>query len=450
MKPQLTVNRVTRQQANTLVHLLQSNNIDKHRRIIDEFCNQLRQLQLCDVNVLCDVVSKYSSAPVKDLIKILSEAFNLNLKKRKQQSQHKTQNSIHETIQLLSSGSLSVSQTRCSAQSTQINKSSIVNKEKTSPFSLRGQYSTAELIAMQISKMALGSKMQVCQKQYYNVYLKYWQSILQNILKQYKMKPVKRFVKDKVTENSDYLQQQEQIAQEKLLKIQNLRTKKENLIKEMTEKGIPVVMDNGSIEVVAILDMSGSMSNLTSDTINGFNSYLAELSQQDCPVFVTLVLFNTIVKTIYSHVNAKLCSQLSTDIYIPDNCTALLDAIGTSITNINIPSQPKLRPHKVTFFICTDGLENASTHFSKSKIKQLITERSDWEFIFAGANMDAFAAGEELGFKTENIANIDNDSLGQKTVFQVMAKKQMKKKCCNYEDETVQKMYEKQALMNKK
>ncbi|CAL6099475.1 von_Willebrand factor type A domain-containing protein [Hexamita inflata] len=449
MKPQLTVNRVTRQQAKTLVHLLQSNNIDKHRRIIDEFCNQLRQLQLCDVNVLCDVVSKYSSAPVKDLIKILSEAFNLNLKKRKQQSQHKTQNSIHETIQLLSSGSLSVSQTRFSAQSTPTKNSSIVNREKTSPFSLRGQYSTAELIAMQISKMVLRSKIQVCQKQYYNVYLKYWQSVLQNILKQYKMKPVKRFVKDKVTENSDYLQQQEQIAQEKLQKIQNLRTKKENLIKEMTEKGIPVVMDNGSIEVVAILDMSGSMFDLTSDTINGFNSYLSELSQQDCPVYVTLVLFNTSVQIVYSHVDAKLCPQLSTDIYIPDNCTALLDAIGTSITNLSIPTQPKLRPHKVTFFICTDGLENASTYFSKPQIKQLISER-DWEFIFAGANMDAFAAGEELGFKTENIANIDGDSLGQKTVFQVMAKKQMKKKCSFGEEETVQKMYNKQALMNKK
>jgi len=47
--------------------------------------------------------------------------------------------------------------------------------------------------------------------------------------------------------------------------------------------------------------------------------------------------------------------------------TALLDAFGTTIINLN-----KKTDNKVLFVITTDGLENASRIYKKDQIKEMI------------------------------------------------------------------------------
>ena len=153
------------------------------------------------------------------------------------------------------------------------------------------------------------------------------------------------------------------------------------------------------MEVVAVLDMSGSMAPLAADTIGGFNAYMEEMKLQNMEVRVTLVLFNTKSKTVYSHVAAKKVKPLTNKQYKPADGTALRDALGDAILNMrkHVGSQKEdQKPGFVSFFIQTDGEENSSTRFSASELKKMITQAQDeekWNFVFAGANIDAFSVG---------------------------------------------------------
>jgi uncharacterized protein YegL len=87
-------------------------------------------------------------------------------------------------------------------------------------------------------------------------------------------------------------------------------------------------------EVVAILDMSGSMQSLTQDTIGGFNTYLQELQKMEKLVRITLITFNTGNEIVWNHVNVKECQNITQQIYHPNGGTALTDAMGTAIANM--------------------------------------------------------------------------------------------------------------------
>ncbi|CAL6028235.1 von_Willebrand factor type A domain-containing protein [Hexamita inflata] len=181
------------------------------------------------------------------------------------------------------------------------------------------------------------------------------------------------------------------------------------------------------IEVVAILDMSGSMQGIANDTIGGFNAYVSELSKQEQEVRITLLTFNTQNQLIWQHKNVKTCGAIDNQIYSPNGWTALVDALGTAIQNmqmhISVTNEGE-KPGKVSFFVSTDGEENSSRQFSKEQVQKMVTKATEdekLEFIFAGANIDAFAAGQALGFQAKNIANIENDGIGQRAMYQAMA-----------------------------
>lgn len=59
------------------------------------------------------------------------------------------------------------------------------------------------------------------------------------------------------------------------------------------------------MEIVAVLDMSGSMEPLENDTIGGFNAYVNEMKQQQIEVRMTLIVFNVNSRTVYAHVPIK-------------------------------------------------------------------------------------------------------------------------------------------------
>ncbi|CAL6028051.1 von_Willebrand factor type A domain-containing protein [Hexamita inflata] len=227
-------------------------------------------------------------------------------------------------------------------------------------------------------------------------------------------------------------------------------------------------MKEDLIEVIAILDVSGSMFPIMNDTIGGFNAYLQELASQDQEIIITLILFSNQSRIIIERQNVKSCIQLTEKIYRPMGGTALIDALGLAITNTKQHLQQlneDNKPGKVSFFVSTDGEENSSKMYSKQQVRQMVKQCIDdqkWEFIFAGANIDAFATGESLGFERRNIANIENDGVGQKAVYEIMAKKQS----CNamfapsankiYEneafncDQDVQAMYSKRSKQMRK
>ena len=170
-------------------------------------------------------------------------------------------------------------------------------------------------------------------------------------------------------------------------------------------------MKNNITEIVFILDRSGSMSGFEADTIGGFNATIEKQKEQDGKVYVSTVLFDNISEVIHDRIDINEIKRMTRRDYQVGGCTALLDAIGGAIHHIgNIHKYARQEdiPEHTIFIITTDGMENASHHYSKDRIKEMIkrqTEKYGWEFIFLAANIDAVETAENIGIRKERAAN---------------------------------------------
>ena len=136
----------------------------------------------------------------------------------------------------------------------------------------------------------------------------------------------------------------------------------------------------GRTEIVFILDRSGSMSGLESDTIGGFNGMLRRQQEESTDILVSTVLFDDEVEVIHDRVPIEKVAPLTGREYFTRGCTALLDAIGDSIQhirNIHKYAREEDRPVRTMFVITTDGLENSSVHYTAKKIKKLIGHQEE-------------------------------------------------------------------------
>ena len=162
-------------------------------------------------------------------------------------------------------------------------------------------------------------------------------------------------------------------------------------------------MKNYALELVFILDESGSMYNLTSDTIGGFNSMLDKQKAKYENVLLTTVFFNDDSKIVHDRIPISEAAHLTGEDYTPCGCTALLDAIGKTIAHIShIHKYIRQEdvPEKTLFVITTDGQENVSYQYTFPEIRKMIEEKKSvfgWDFSFLGANIDAFAVADDLG-----------------------------------------------------
>lgn len=164
-------------------------------------------------------------------------------------------------------------------------------------------------------------------------------------------------------------------------------------------------------DIVFVLDRSGSMSCVEDATIKGYNDFLKNHQQDEGKVFVTTVLFDDQYEILYERKEIDRVEYMDTKTYYTRGCTALMDAVGKTITTI---SKKILKGDRVIFVIITDGMENASVEYHKETVKKLIKEHSDWEFVFMGANIDSYAEASSIGIKNENIANFtqNEESMG--------------------------------------
>lgn len=186
-------------------------------------------------------------------------------------------------------------------------------------------------------------------------------------------------------------------------------------------------MKKGKTELVFILDRSGSMAGLESDTIGGFNSMLKK--QRDVPgeCFITTVLFDHDYELLHNHIDLRGVSPMTEREYFVRGSTALLDAVGSTINKV-ISGQRNTaevqQAEKVIFVIITDGQENSSREYPPAKIRQLIEEQKGhygWEFIFLGANLDAVSTARDLGIHPDRAQNFIPDSQGVTLNFRVMS-----------------------------
>ena len=154
-------------------------------------------------------------------------------------------------------------------------------------------------------------------------------------------------------------------------------------------------------EIVFILDKSGSMHSIKNDAIGGFNNFIEEQKKIDGKVNLTLVLFDSYVnQQEVKDINS--IEPLNEIVYKPSGGTALVDAIGKSIDNLNkrLSEQPvDEQPDNIIFAIMTDGEENMSIGYSAEQVKNKIENMRtrDYQFIFLGANIDAVETAKGLG-----------------------------------------------------
>ena len=185
-------------------------------------------------------------------------------------------------------------------------------------------------------------------------------------------------------------------------------------------------MKNNITELVFILDRSGSMAGLESDTIGGFNAMIEKQKKADGTCYVSTVLFNDESKVIHDRLPLDKVKPMTLDDYTVCGCTALLDAVGSAVSHIsNIHKYARREdiPQNTMFVITTDGMENASHRYNHHKIKSLIQKKKEeagWEFLFIGANIDAITAASDIGINPDRAVNYIADKKGTGVVYDAL------------------------------
>lgn len=185
-------------------------------------------------------------------------------------------------------------------------------------------------------------------------------------------------------------------------------------------------MKEKTTELVFILDKSGSMAGLESDTIGGFNALVEKQAKEPGEARITTVLFNHDYELLHDRIPLQGVAPLTEKDYEVGGTTALLDAIGAAIQKIGNAQKRTSeaeRAGRVMFVITTDGLENASREYSHEKIKAMIARQKEeymWEFLFLGANIDAIAAAKKFGIAEEFAAEYHADAKGTEQNFKAL------------------------------
>lgn len=185
-------------------------------------------------------------------------------------------------------------------------------------------------------------------------------------------------------------------------------------------------MTNEKVELVFILDKSGSMAGLESDTIGGFNALLDKQKKEQGDAKVTTVLFNHQYELLHDRLPINGIAPITDQDYEVGGTTALLDAIGSTIQkigNVQKRTNEAERAGRVMFVITTDGMENASCEYNYAKIKSMIERQKtdfNWEFIFLGANIDAVSTAKNFGIGKDFAVNYHADEKGTQLNYNVL------------------------------
>lgn len=189
-----------------------------------------------------------------------------------------------------------------------------------------------------------------------------------------------------------------------------------------------ILAEKSVTELVFIIDRSGSMSGLESDTIGGFNSMIEKQKKEVGDCYVSTVLFDNESEVIHDRVSLESVPKMTEHDYVTRGCTALVDAIGGAIHhigNIHKYARPEDVPTHTVFVITTDGEENASRNYTAYEVKKMIKhqqEKYGWEFLFIGANIDAVETAARYGINENRAVNYNADEKGTHILYDSVAK----------------------------
>ena len=186
-------------------------------------------------------------------------------------------------------------------------------------------------------------------------------------------------------------------------------------------------MKKNLTELVFILDRSGSMSGLESDTIGGFNAMIEKQKKTEGEAYVSTVLFSNESVVIHDRMDVQQIAPLTEADYQVCGCTALVDAIGGAIHhigNVHKYAREEDRPEKTLFVITTDGMENASRRYTADEVRRKIEQQKEkygWEFLFLGANIDAVETARRYGIGEDRAVSYRSDRIGTRLNYDVVS-----------------------------
>lgn len=203
---------------------------------------------------------------------------------------------------------------------------------------------------------------------------------------------------------------------------------------------------NNKVLIVTLLDRSGSMSSIQNDMIGGFNNFMNEQREDDLrqniTTYCSLYRFDDVYERVFSNTpitNGDVV-RLSQDNFQPRGSTALVDSMCKCIDEVGrelAAMSPTQRPSKVVFITITDGEENSSKEFTYQVLSDKIKHQRDvynWQFVYLGANQDAFSVGNTLSVNKCATANFSANAAGVKTAFRSVSMGMSSYKCASSPD----------------
>ena len=175
------------------------------------------------------------------------------------------------------------------------------------------------------------------------------------------------------------------------------------------------------IAICFLLDRSGSMSSIRQATIDGINTFVKAQKGSGIPTTFSLTLFDQDGGGLsLEHVfEDKAISDIQElENFVPRGGTPLLDAMKATVKWFE--GKVSGRPDRVLFVTQTDGEENASKDTSFEDLKGIVRAKTDqgWEFIYIGANQDAFKVGAQMGIARGNTTSYEATAVGTRTAYQ--------------------------------
>jgi len=179
---------------------------------------------------------------------------------------------------------------------------------------------------------------------------------------------------------------------------------------------------------VIVLDKSGSMDCVREATRLGFNEYVQEMKKvaqkyPDQEFYASLVTFNSDVDIVFFNIPVNEVDELKHDDYVPRGSTAMWDAIGVAINEMEKDVKDELAENdfvdaKVIVNIFTDGVENASSSENRKLVpnrKKELEKTNNWVFTYIGTEIDVDKEAKRMGIA--NSIGYNRTAVGTRSAF---------------------------------
>jgi uncharacterized protein with von Willebrand factor type A (vWA) domain len=173
-------------------------------------------------------------------------------------------------------------------------------------------------------------------------------------------------------------------------------------------------MKKQPVEIVVIVDRSGSMDSIKKDAIGGFNTFLSEQKKVKGAANLTMILFDHEYKVVADAIPLEKAEALTDQTYVPRGMTAMNDAIGRGLSMLEAK-----KPKKAIVCILTDGQENASHEFTSDQVKAKIkaAEAAGWQVVYLSADVNAFNNAALLGIAPSATTQFANNGVGVRSAY---------------------------------